>query len=220
MVKSSKLGMNDRKNFILKDNPGFNEFGTEQISKMVNIARAVSSGLVFITTFDTYKNLESSHILKMIYEQNKGNLSFINNIMLLIVVYIFSDIMKFKRLTIVINKMDSAMQDSYDEESLTKDEIIQNVRSFLSSKVFQCQDKDIPDDCIILVCGKWAYYSRLLSKYPADDKLVENVEQEAQSLLSVVKMNSEEKKEIKEMSTEDKAKELEIHSNMDFLERR
>ncbi len=87
MVKSSKLGMNDRMNFMLKDNPGCNEFGTKQISKSVNIARAVSSGLVFITTIGTYKNLESSNILKMMYEQNKGNLSFIN-IVLLIVVYI------------------------------------------------------------------------------------------------------------------------------------
>ncbi len=112
------------------------------------------------------------------------------------------------------------MKKNYGQKGLTEDKIIQNVRSFLSCKVFQCQDKDIPDDCIILVCGQWAYYSRLLSKYPVDDELVENVEMETQSLLSVVKMNSEEKKEIKEMSTEDKAKELEKHSNMDCLERR
>lgn len=73
IVKPKHLDLLDSKTcFLLMDNPGCNEFGSEQIARSVNKANVISSGFVFITTMDTYKDSTSSTIFKKIYERNKG----------------------------------------------------------------------------------------------------------------------------------------------------
>ncbi len=76
--------------------------------------------------------------------------------------YLKTDILRQNRLTIVINKKDSAIERATDEDtkSYTCEEVIFEVREFLCNDVFKCTDKDLPEDSVILVSGWWALFAR------------------------------------------------------------
>ncbi len=63
------------------------------------------------------------------------------------------------RLTIVINKKDSATNSSADE-NYTSEQVLTIVRKHLCESVFECTDKDLPKDSVILVSGLSALEAR------------------------------------------------------------
>ncbi len=86
--------------------------------------------------------------------------------------YLKTDILRQNRLTIVINKKDSAIERATDEysKSYTCEEVIFEVREFLCNDVFKCTQKDLPEDSVILVSGWWALFARQHKSSPSQLK--------------------------------------------------
>ena len=54
------------------DSPGCDEYGSVTVDETVKKCRAMSSAYIFVTSVDCYRRLESSKILKDMYEKNPG----------------------------------------------------------------------------------------------------------------------------------------------------
>ncbi len=130
-------------------------------------------------------------------------------------------ILKQKRLTIVVNKIDVALKHKFGEKPLQKDDIVKKVKKFLSKKVFGCLEHDVPDDCIILVCGQWAYHSRLyLNGHDTNTELVETIDEEMTSSLKIMKSDIHKKELREEVDHKVLALHLLEQSNIKVLEKR
>ncbi len=64
-------------NFILLDNPGYDEYdcGTGAITQAAKHTQHITSAYVFVITFDTFTKNEASKQLSLLYSQNKGNIA-------------------------------------------------------------------------------------------------------------------------------------------------
>ncbi len=89
----------------------------------------------------------------------------------------FVDIFKQNRLIIVINKIDEAVKDEFDEQQYTREEVVSIVQNHLCSKVFKCSLKELPPDVVIPVSGLNALHARLYKKRPNEiiEKKMRNI---------------------------------------------
>ena len=61
---------------MIVDNPGWNEYGSINITKITEEANRMSSSYIFVTTKDSYNSKDSCQLLKQLYQENKRKLVF------------------------------------------------------------------------------------------------------------------------------------------------
>lgn len=64
----------DSPRLILRDNPGYDEYGSSRVTKNAEKSYAASAAFIFVTAMDDYTKKSSSEKLKKIYEEDKGNI--------------------------------------------------------------------------------------------------------------------------------------------------
>ena len=130
----------------------------------------------------------------------------------------FIGIIKQNRLTVVVNKMDTALLPKYGSTYISRKELVSKVRHHLCEKVFHCSEENLPGNMVIPVCGNWAFYGRNFQINPGDRVLEQQIDSEVCRICAAV--NEENKKRYSEFTSDEKAKYLESASHIDDLENR
>ncbi len=115
----------------------------------------------------------------------------------------------------------AVLKDEGCQKSYTSEEVISQVRRFLCTSVFKCQEKDLSKDSVILVCGSWALQARIWKTSPTrvNKKLVKKFISDL-SQTTVMDMDMEDDSIIKEEEFPQWFELLEHYSNIKALEER
>lgn len=128
----------------------------------------------------------------------------------------FIDIIKQQRLTVVVNKMDSAMLPKFGRSPISRSKLVGRVRQYLCENIFECSDNDLPEDLIIPVCGNWAFYGRSFQINPTDECLTNEIHEEFNKCLKCMPVDYEKRREC-EKDTDSKADILISESRIEDL---
>ncbi len=122
-------------------------------------------------------------------------------------------------LTIVINQMDRALIPlNFGDKPISRCELVAGVRQHLCTNVCMCWDQDLPENCVIPVCGTWAFYSRAYSNGSVKEALEPFIDKEMSRIMSI--LDKSKKDAYAEYTTEQKASALLGSSNIKSIEYR